>query len=495
MLLSAQLLLSYQRCQRQAFLDLYADNSQKAVPSDFLKKLRQDRIEHQRRFFAKQTGAGLRAEPKYPSGDWQAGAQATLALMQAGAPSIRRGVLLMEPADGIVYYSIPDLLTKVPGQSVFGDWLYVPTDIRLSKRPKLEYQILATFHAFLLASVQGICPEVAYLYLSDQGTYTVNPTRLQPKLEQLLSELLTLLRDRLEPEVFIIHNRCNLCGWLPHCYQLAQQHQHLSLLPGVTPSRYPLLQSHHLTRVEDIARTDPVDLAEIMDLGKEVAFKLVCQAQSFTTQAPLLIAQDPPTAISQRISPAPIELYFDIEAQPSLNLDYLHGVLVVDRDHQTQTFHSLLAHRPEQEEQIWLQLLELVLSYPQAPIYHFCPYEVQAVERLAALYGTPPIVVQTLIDRFIDIHVLMTHTVVLPIERYTLKLIARWLGFQWRNSEANGAQSIYWYSEWLATGDRHFLKTIADYNEDDCQATFYIKNWLVDFLASQNSLTSLVDEC
>ncbi|NJK29349.1 MAG: TM0106 family RecB-like putative nuclease [Acaryochloris sp. RU_4_1] len=492
MLLSAKLLLSYQRCQRQAFLDVYADRSQKAPPSDFLNKLRQDRIELQRHFFTTETGVG--AEPKYPTGDWQAGAEATLAFMESGAPSIRLGVLLTQPIDGVVYFSNPDLLTKIPGQSVFGDWLYVPTDIRLSKRPKLEYQILATFHAFLLASVQGTWPEVAYLYLPEQGTYPVNLPRLQPKLDKMLCDLLSILRDRLEPEVFIVHNRCNLCGWLPHCYQLAQQDQHLSLLPGVTPSRYPLLQSHHLTRVEDIAKADPVDLAQIMDLGKEVAFKLVCQAQSFTTQAPILIAQDSPTATSQLISPAPIELYFDIEAEPSLNLDYLHGVLVIDREHQTQTFHSLLADCPEQEEQIWWQFLELALSYPQAPIYHFCPYEVQAIERLAVLYGTPDTLSQELIGRFIDIHALVTRTVVLPVERYTLKLIARWLGFQWRNSEANGAQSIYWYSEWLATGNHHFLETIADYNEDDCQATFHIKNWLVNFLAPENSLTSLVDE-
>ena len=92
---------------------------------------------------------------------------------------------------------------------------------------------------------------------------------------------------------------------------------------------------------------------------------------------------------SQQLASAPIELYFDIEAEPSLNLAYLHGVLVVDRSNQTQTFHPLLADHPEQEEQVWFQFLDLVLQYPQAPIYHFCAYEVQTVERLAALVWNP----------------------------------------------------------------------------------------------------------
>lgn len=478
MLLTAQLLLSYQRCHRQAYLDVYGDKTQKSAPSDFLNKLRQDRLEHQQQFFASYEWV----QPEYPKYDWQAGAQATLALMQAGVPYIRQGVLWVEQGNGVAYQSIPDLLTKTEGASMFGDWIYVPTDIRLSKRPKLEYQILATFHAYLLASIQGVWPEESYLYLRERGLHPVNLTINQPKLDLLLSELLEIIQTQQEPEVFIVSNRCSLCGWLSHCYQIAQQDQHLSLLPGVTPSRYPILQSHNLASVEDLAFANPTQLAEVTGFGPEVANKLVCQAQAFAKQAPVIFAANKVRAVSSQISPAPIELYFDIEAEPSLNLAYLHGVLVVDREQQTETFHPLLADQPHQEEQVWLQFLDLVLAYPQAPIYHFCAYEVQTVERLAALYGSPDTIIQPLVERFIDLHALVTHTVVLPVESYTLKLIARWLGFEWRNSEANGAQSIYWYSEWLSTGNRDFLDTIVDYNEDDCQATYHIKNWLADFL-------------
>ncbi|KAI9132647.1 TM0106 family RecB-like putative nuclease [Acaryochloris sp. CCMEE 5410] len=487
MLLTAQLLLSYQRCHRQAYLDVYEDKTHKSAPSDFLNKLRQDRLEHQQTFFARQSWV----QPDYPKYDWQAGAHATLALMQAGAPYIRRGVLWMDQGNGVAYQSIPDLLTKTEGTSDFGDWQYVPTDIRLSKRPKLEYQILATFHAYLLATIQGVWPEESYLYLRERGLYAVNLPINQPKLDQLLLELVEIIQTQHEPEVFIVSNRCSLCGWLSHCYQIAQQDQHLSLLPGVTPSRYPILQAHNLATVEDLAIANPTQLAEVTGFGREVANKLICQAQAFAKQAPVVFAASEVSAIATQISPAPIELYFDIEAEPSLNLAYLHGVLVVDRENQTEIFYPLLADQPHQEEQAWQQFLDLVLAYPQAPIYHFCAYEVQTVERLAALYGNPDTIIQPLLERFIDLHAHVTHTVVLPVESYTLKLIARWLGFQWRNSEANGAQSIYWYSEWLSTGDRDFLDTIVEYNEDDCQATYQIKNWLADFLAFELTAPAL----
>ena len=84
-----------------------------------------------------------------------------------------------------------------------------------------------------------------------------------------------------------------------------------------------------------------------------------------------------------------------------------------------------------------------------------------------------------------DLHQVVTKTITLPIESYALKNIARWLGFEWRNPKANGAQSICWYEEWLETGDRSLLDAIVIYNEDDCYATYYIKKWLSKFLEEQ----------
>ncbi|MCZ2205222.1 TM0106 family RecB-like putative nuclease [Cylindrospermopsis raciborskii] len=77
-------------------------------------------------------------------------------------------------------------------------------------------------------------------------------------------------------------------------------------------------------------------------------------------------------------------------------------------------------------------------------------------------------------------------TVALPIESYALKAIANWLGFTWRDPKANGAKCIYWYDQWLETGDREFLKMIQVYNEDDCYATRRVKDWLVSFLVKKN---------
>ena len=198
--------------------------------------------------------------------------------------------------------------------------------------------------------------------------------------------------------------------------------------------------------------------------------------------APILRKKPIPYSQSVFLPLAPIELYFDIEAEPELNLDYLHGVLVVDRYNNTEKFHGLLAESAAEEGAIWEQFLELMWAYPIAPIFHFCDYEVKTFKRLAKLYNTPAYLWKPVLKRFVDIHKQVTQKAIMPVESYALKPIARWLGFDWRDAKANGAQCVCWYDDRLKTGDRSLLEAIVRYNEDDCRATYVVKDWLTNFL-------------
>jgi uncharacterized protein len=493
MLLTDELFLYYQRCNRRAFLDVYGDLSQRDPPSDYLLKLRQDSRSRQQQVLEGQ----IYDQPRYPSGDCKAGAKATLSLMQQGVERIYRGVLLCEGSAEVTLVSQPDLLIRRPGQSQLGDWTYELVEIKLGKRPKLEYQIVAAFHAQVLARVQGTWP-TAWLLLRERDPYAVNLDLILPQMQDLVLECTQMLTQAQEPEVFIARSRCNLCQWFNHCYAIARQEEHLSLLPGVTPSRYTHLQNLNLTTAEALAGSNSTTLERLPGFGGEIAVRLVRQAQAVVQNQALLVIQ--PSLVTSTVSTAAtankanknlllpilptasVELYFDIEAEPERNLVYLHGVLVIDHTNRSEQFHPFLADSVEREESIWQQFLELVCTYPDAPIFHFCPYEVQTVRRLGQLYKTPPHQVQQLVTRFVDLHAWVTQTVTLPVESYALKQIARWLGFQWRDPAANGAQAIYWYVRWLETGDRTFLNSILRYNEDDCRATYHVKTWLSEFL-------------
>ncbi|PSB18920.1 recombinase B [filamentous cyanobacterium CCP2] len=481
------LLFNYQRCRRRSYLDAYGDKQHCASPSDYLVKLRQDSLAHQMKVFSESPAH----RPEYPRADWVAGARATQELMEQGVDRIVKGVLHVQLENGIHLVSCPDLLIKQPGYSLFGDWLYTPMDIRLGKRPKIDYQVAAAFHAYVLADVQGAWSETSWLILRQRGAYAVNLVDMLPRMQDILQDCIDTLRQDEAPEVFIAHNRCDLCQWLGHCYGIAQAEQHLSLLPGVTPSRYTYLKELGLLTLEDLANANPKLLESLPGFGWQVTHRLIRQAQAtLHNQAlPDIIFSDQlfsdrslePLLSTEELPTAPVELYFDIEAAPEQNLVYLHGVLVVDRQANTETFHPLLAETQAEEQMIWEQLLELLWQYPTAPIFHFCPYEVQTVKRLAEQYNTSLHLVEPLLDRFVDVHERVTRVAILPVESYALKPIARWVGFDWRNPEANGAQSICWYAQWVGTGDRSHLEAILHYNEDDCRATYWVKNWLTKF--------------
>ncbi|MEG4807946.1 TM0106 family RecB-like putative nuclease [Microcoleus sp. F8-D3] len=619
MLITDKLLLSYQRCHLRAFLDTCGDWKQLDPPSDFLLKLMRDSAAYQQQALEDETYQ----QPYYPRGDWEAGAAATLSLMQQGVDRIYRGVLIRgelgkthgattslagidsqyfpefgEIPETPVHFSSstlhsssitligrPHLLIKQPGQSKFGDWSYITADIWLSKRPKLEYQIIAAFHARVLASVQETMPETAWLMLRKKGLCSVNLGQRTPQMFEILDNCIQMIENRDKPEVFISRQKCNLCGWYTICHAEAESIKHLSLLPGVTASRYARLKTLEITDVEALANASSPLLAEYPEFPDRVAFDVVQQAQSHLLNQPLLreegssatdfitdvtdvrkkeegrrlfgFAQskkkeegrqatdfDTDTGINDReegrsenseevnsseIVPdiadnilngiaveevkirenkpatssipapilrkkpipysqsvflpiAPIELYFDIEAEPDLNLDYLHGVLVVDRCNNTEKFHGFLAESAAEEGAIWQQFLELMWAYPIAPIFHFCDYEVKTFKRLAKLYNTPAYLWKPVLKRFVDIHKQVTQKAIMPVESYALKPIARWLGFDWRDAKANGAQCVCWYDDWLRTGDRSLLEAIVRYNEDDCRATYIVKDWLTNFL-------------
>ncbi|MDZ8107320.1 MAG: TM0106 family RecB-like putative nuclease [Nostoc sp. DedQUE12a] len=480
MLINAELLLQYQRCKRRSFLDIHGDKGLRDAPNELLGKLQQDKIAHQLSNLAQLTYQ----QPDYPSGSWKAGEKATLELMQQGVEYIYKGVLSATYSEAYTLLSRPDLLVKQPGQSHFGDWMYVPASIELGKRPKQEYQVVAAFHAQVLATVQGIVPETALLILRTKNTsYAVDLFKWTPQMQQILEEFIQALELPNPPEVFISRQKCNLCHWYSQCYAIAQTQQHLSLLPGVTPIRYTQLQALDITTLESLATTSPAILENLVGFDTQVAAKLVVQAQSVLQKRPLILPYPLP---KENITfTAPIELYFDIEAQPDLDLNYLLGVLVVDKVANTEKFYSFLADKPEDEELVWQQFLNLVWQYPQAPIYHFCVYEFDTVQRLAKLYNTPYSSVRPVLNRFVDIYEQLTQSVALPVESYALKAIARWLGFEWRNKEASGAKCIYWYDQWLETGDRTILESIQSYNEDDCRATRLVKDWLVQFFEDE----------
>ncbi len=477
MLLTDGLFLDHRRCERRAFLNLYKSHSEQDPERGFLLKLRQESVNHLAYVLEHFYPHAIQPTSKHQ--DFYLRSVETETLMKEGLDCIHNGALLFEePSRGVTLLGNPHLLIKTAGKSRFGDWAYFPINIQLGRRPKPEYKLIASFHAYLLTKVQGSRADYAQMILRRHNLYTVYLTDWMPRLEKALAQCLTLLLVSSEPEVFISRQRCSLCHWYSHCYTVAQAEQHLSLVPGVTPSRYQSLQSLGISTLASLADASPSLLNPV--LGFETVSGLQLQAQSILEKRALIKSN----YFHPQLITAPWEFYFDIEAEPELDVEYLLGVLLINTKTKEQRYYALFAEQPEQEALIWSEFLEIINQFPTAPIFHYSEYEVETIKKLAHRYLTPTCLLESLLNRFVDLHYQVTHSVIMPVESYSLKSLGNWLGFYWRDPGISGDQCVCWYDNWLKTGERSFIDSILRYNEDDCQATYRLKQWLLEFLTA-----------
>jgi predicted RecB family nuclease len=513
MLITDYLLLNYKRCNRRTFLDVYGNFHDRDPEKDFIAKLKRENETHianviQDRWVDSEARTTFNYQkPQASRRDWQLNAVQTSALMKQGADYIFQGILSItfeewqtglktslsdhqlsfkqqELLKKIVFTAAPTLLIKQPGKSKFGDWEYIPVNIKLGRRAKPEYKLIAAFQCQLLGIIQDKIPTRSQLILKEHNDYLINLDVWLVKMQEIVTECLIMLVQENEPEVFISRQRCSLCSWHGYCYQIAKSATHLSLVPGVTPRRYEFMQNIGVNSFESLVNISEVYLGEM--LGHDLASQLKQQALAIQSDRPI-VRSSFDLVNTQPIPTGAIEIYFDIEAEPERNIDYLLGVLVVDRINNTESFQAFVAEKPEEEAQIWQEFLDFMALYPNAPIFHYSEYEVDTIKRLGRLYHTPKSIIQELVSRLVDLHEWVMESTIFPVESYSLKALANWIGFYWRETAGSGDQSVCWYDQWLKTQDRAWLELILSYNEDDCRATYYLKDWLVNFLVASNS--------
>ena len=113
---------------------------------------------------------------------------------------------------------------------------------------------------------------------------------------------------------------------------------------------------------------------------------------------------------------------------------------------------------------------------PEGVMYFYSKYERTQWRKLREKY--PRFCTEAEVEAHFDTHraVDIYNDVVMkctewPTRDYSIKTLAKYLGFVWRDAHPSGAASIEWYDRWVETGDPAIKQRIVDYNEDDCRAT------------------------
>lgn len=271
---------------------------------------------------------------------------------------------------------------------------------------------------------------------------------------------------------------CKLCHWYSACSDAMVQSNDLSLIPELGRSRRdPMLA--HLATVRDLAESNP----EAFFDGKKTVFSGVGQdmLRKFHARAQLLCDPDGRPYLKEPVAlpHSETELFFDIEVDTMRDVCYLHGFIERrDGDNATERYVPFFAEEPsvEAEEAAFADAWRYIQESDGAVIYYYAPFERTWFRKLQARY--PHLCTEADIEamfdpaRAVDLYTnVVRSSTEWPTNDHSLKTLAKYLDFHWRDTHPSGAASIEWFHRWVETGDPEIRQRILDYNEDDCVAT------------------------
>ncbi len=289
------------------------------------------------------------------------------------------------------------------------------------------------------------------------------------------------------------------CGRCAVCEAEAEASLDLILVAGVRMPTRRKLREAGIRTIGDLARRrDPVPEVRERTLTRlREQARLQLDHDTHPEEGVRAEIIDP-GALHRLPAPSPGDLFFDFEGDPLWaergssvwGLEYLFGMVEVDGD--DPEYRAFWAHDRLDEKAAFIAFVEYVEArrrrWPGLHVYHYAPYEVSALTRLAARYAVyEDAVDQWLRDElFVDLYAVVRAALRVSQRSYSLKKLEP-LYMPARSGDVTAAgDSIVAYHRFMALRDidRHdeadaVLGEIAAYNRDDCVSTYLLRGWLL----------------
>lgn len=470
---TAQDYYRYLQCPHWPYWERFGDPSDRRPLTITEERRLQDGLAHERDIIGRWLGEV--EEVKAISS--KEGAEETRALMAKGVPFIYQGWLVDADCVGK-----PDVLEKVSGKSAFGNWMYIPVDIKRGHDWKKEYKAQLTFYATLLEKIQGTFPARADIINADGERLSFAPEEFLSEFNEI-TEAIERIRGGALPDPVYRKTCVDTSPWGEACFRLAKDRNDIALLFNVDVRKLKQLRELGIRTVDDAATLHVSELSGrapgLTDRALEAVRR---QAQSLRDVS--VIVREPFTHKTTGL-----EIHFDIESFPEDDVDYLYGFWIIDPLTREGMYKAFVARTPEDEESMWRAFIAWIETLPaEYTVYHYATYELSRLTQLAKRYGSEANPwLERFRERMVDVKELTRETVVFPLYFYSLKKIGKFLGYEWTGEVADGGMSVTAYESWLQTKDESILNSIITYNEHDVRATAHLLAWLTTY--AQNQIT------
>jgi predicted RecB family nuclease len=479
--ITASMLYNLTSCEHRLYLDTFGDVAQCAEPNAFIQLLWEKGT-----LFEKEVMATLE-RPFLDLSRYQGEEKEsrTRIAMEQGEPLIYSGRLSVDDLLGE-----PDLLRKEEHGYVAGDIKSGSAEEGEDDKAKLKKSyavqlglytdILERMHSSpgrwgFIWDIHG--KEVRYDFSLAQSSRT--PQTWWELYESYRQRAHDILEQEHLTKAAYSSGICKLCHWYQPCLLNLQRTYDLTLLPELGRTKRDALNAHFST-IQGFASAD----LNVLTQGKKstIPGMGLGTLQKLHARAQLIAAGDqarPYLRAATDLPPHDSEIFFDIEVDPLRDHTYLHGF--IERGHQNNASEQFVAFfadqpTPEAEQEAFAQSMAYLGQHPDSQIYYYSKYERTMYRKLQAKY--PDVCsredIEALFnperatDLYFDVVLKATEW---PTRDYSIKSLAKYLGFIWRDTHPSGAASIEWFHRWVESGDVEIKQRILDYNEDDCRAT------------------------
>ncbi len=470
------LLRSWIRCRRKAWLEIYGDKQKKLWTAHSTLQLNHQ-IECFHNLSQNSYGIGIKACEE--------------------GKNIAYGVRLKYPLikNRIIKVNLP-ILRKTSGESIWGNYSYQPILARQGKKITREHRLILAMKGLLINNLQKCHVEKGLILHKENEAIKVEKIRLSENInKELIDSLLNLEKDiesKNPPPITSNRKKCTICSWKKDCDAISIKEGSLSEVSGIGAKRELLLNKIGINSIEELAKINHYKLNEKLERfgtqHSEISKQIILQSQSQMSNEAIKLNSE--ITLSNLKKAKGLYIY-DIESDPDIKHDFLHGFIRLPKNIKNKIslektkYSPLLNLEKNTESFLWKRITKKLSLNRDYPIIHYGETEPISLLKLGLRQGASPHEIEALKRRFIDIHLLIREYWCLPVRNYGLKSIAEWIGFEWNQTNVDGARALLWWRQWKKSRKINKmysknLNSIFEYNRDDCIATLMIAKWLID---------------
>ncbi len=438
-IITSEILVAYSQCPRKAFLLLFAED--KGLSNEYMQVLEKKKNENRKNYIDSL------------SKSFQVEAYSQNALY------LDNDYLFEVNLVNDSLLASCDLLKKVEGKSNFGKYSYEAIIVGGTYTVTNEQKLELLFASYVLKQIQNKLPATGSIISMDGKVHNPEIVKSNKKLKSLLEPLTGWIKQPPSEETPVILNKhCPYCQFQASCRDKANKSNNLSLLDRMTAKS---IQKYHKKGIFTITQLSYLFKPRRRNKkAKKIPIKHSFELQALALRTGKIYLQELPNLVRQ-----PQELFLDIEGIPDRGFHYLIGLLVCEEGN--AVYYSFWANTMSDEEKIWLQVVNKVNEYPEAPIYHYGSYESKALNQVSKKYQINCELFQ---KRLININRFIYGKIYFPTVSNSLKDIGNFLGASWKNEISSGMQSLVFRYYWEESQDTKYQESLVAYNEEDCRA-------------------------